>query len=67
MKLDQDKFETDEKFSNHAVQGYSHPDCQIEKGCFAIASGFGGGMVRLCDHFISTNEKCECTYKALEK
>ena len=63
MELDPDKFKTDERFSNHAVQAYSHPDCPIDKGCFTIATGFGGGMKRLCDHFISTKAKCECTIK----
>jgi len=59
MKLDPDRFVKDERFSNHAVQGYSHPDCSIDKGCFAQATGFGGGIVSLCDKF--NKKTCECS------
>lgn len=58
MKLDPKKFTTDERFSNHALQGYAYPDCPIDKGCFAIATGFGGGMKSLCMHFDQDTPAC---------
>ena len=61
VKLDAKKFIPDERFSNHAVQGYSHPACPIYSGCFAQATGFGGGTVKLCDHF--NIKECECDVK----
>ncbi len=60
MKLDPKKFIPDEDFSNHAVQGFSHPDCPIKKGCFGIATGFGGVPVRICEYCKSTDTTAEC-------
>ena len=63
MKLDPEKFVTDEKFSNHCIQGFSTPECPIDKGCFAIATGFGGGFMKTCDHFKYDDKTAECKYK----
>lgn len=60
MKLDPKKFIPNEDFSNHAVQGFSHPDCPIKKGCFGIATGFGGAFLPICEHFKYDNEDTEC-------
>lgn len=63
MKLDPNKFVPDEEFSSHYVQGYSYPDCPIKKGCFGIATGFGGGFMKMCDYLKYDNETVECLYK----
>ena len=62
MELDPEKFVADEKFSNHAVQGFSHPDCPIGKGCFGIATGFGGAFFKMCDHLRYTKTSADCDY-----
>lgn len=62
MDLDPARFIKDEKFSNHAVQGFSHPDCPIDRGCFGIATGFGGAFKAMCEHFRHTDEEAECQY-----
>ena len=61
MKLNPERFIDDEKFSNHAIQGYSHPECPINKGCFAQATGFGGAIKTLCNHF--DVKDCTCNYQ----
>ena len=66
MKLDPEKFVPDEEFSNHAVQGFSTPECPIKKGCFAIATGFGGAFIKLCDYFKYNDKDAECLYEGKE-
>ena len=63
MELDVHKFKPDERFSNHAVQGFSHPDCPLDKGCFGIATGFGGKFSPMCEFFENTDETANCKYK----
>jgi len=67
MLLDKDKMVADEKFSNHAVQGFSYQDCPRpvkDVGCFGIATGFGGVPVVMCDCL--NLETGECNYEATE-
>lgn len=59
-KLDGTLIKPDEKFSNHAIQGFSTDECPIGKSCFAIATGFGGGICNKCDHLTDDGE---CRYE----
>ena len=64
MKLTISKFHTDEEFSNHMVQGYSHPDCPFKRGCFGQVQL--GKIFSMCDYFKSTDKEAFCEYDGNE-
>ena len=69
-RLDITKFKCDEKFSNHAVQGFSYEDCPIKKSCFAMATGFGGAIINRCEYFNDKGYRsgyCTCPLHHKEK
>jgi len=57
-KLDEKKIKPDERFSNHAVQGFSTEECPLPepRGCFSIATGFGGGICCKCENLTDDGE-----------
>ena len=59
MKLDQEKFTENEAKSNHAAVGMEYADCPIQKICFAIATGFGGAAVGMCEHLDFKEGECK--------
>lgn len=63
MKLDKDKFKENEAKSNHAAVAMQYVDCPLKKEmCLAIATGFGGAPVGLCEHL--DFKEGECNYLA---
>ena len=61
MKIDPNKFETDEKRSNPMVVAMQYPDCSINEICAYIAVGFGT-VLKQCEYlqFSNNNEQADC-------
>jgi hypothetical protein len=64
VKLDHNKFKTDESRSNPAVVALQYPDCPINEICIYISTGFAR-PVKQCEHLKAEGEEGECIYKAV--
>lgn len=61
-KMDGKILKPDEKFSNHAIQGYSSDRCPLEesRACSQIATWGGGALVKKCENFIEGGKDVSC-------
>ena len=64
MKLDLEKFKTDEDYSNPMVVAQRYPDCPLHKICFGVVMGFGT-IVGECEYlrYENDNDNVWCVYK----
>lgn len=58
----------DERFSNHAVQGFSSHQCPCSepRPCFAMATGFGGGVINRCEN-LTDDAECSAEQKGAQQ
>ncbi len=61
MKLDADKFKTDESRSNPMVVAQQYADCPINEICVYIVVGFGT-LARQCKYFTDKKDSAYCLY-----
>lgn len=61
MKIDPEKFKTDESRSNPMVVAQQYPDCPINNICFYLVVGHGN-VVEQCKHLKVDGETAECLY-----
>ncbi len=61
MKLDSDKFKTDESRSNPMVVAQRYADCPINEICVFVVIGFGT-IAEQCKYFKDKEDSAYCLY-----
>jgi hypothetical protein len=66
MKLDADKFKTDESRSNPMVVAQQYAGCPINEICVYVVVGFGT-IAEQCKYFKDEKDSAYCLYGTEEK